>query len=117
MKKVFFCCQKYDILYNKIQELLKDIFNLNLSQGTIANTLKKLMYLLKRLKIFSKEELKKVEFLHADETGTKVNGKNHWIHSCSNERYTVLTSHPNRGKKAIEEAGILPNFKGGIFLQ
>ena len=56
--------------------------------------------------------MKKVEFLHADETGTKVNGKNHWIHSCSNERYTVLTSHPNRGKKAIEEAGILPNFKG-----
>ena len=98
--------------YNKIQELLKDIFNLNLSQGTIANTLKKAYVSLEKVENFFKEELKKVEFLHADETGTKVNGKNHWIHSCSNERYTVLTSHPNRGKKAIEEAGILPNFKG-----
>ena len=98
--------------YNKIQELLKDVFNLNLSQGTIANTLKKAYVSLEKVENFFKEELKKVEFLHADETGTKVNGKNHWIHSCSNERYTVLTSHPNRGKKAIEEAGILPNFKG-----
>lgn len=92
--------------------MLKDVFNLNLSQGTIANTLKKAYVSLEKIENFFKEELKKVEFLHADETGTKVNGKNHWIHSCSNERYTVLTSHPNRGKKAIEEAGILPNFKG-----
>lgn len=56
--------------------------------------------------------MKKASILHADETGTKVNGKNYWIHSCSNEKYSVLTSHPNRGKKVIEEAGILPKFNG-----
>jgi transposase len=98
--------------YNKIQELLKDIFNLNLSQGTIANTLKKAYVSLEKVENFFKEELKKASILHADETGTKINGKNHWIHSCSNEKYSVLTSHPNRGKKAIEEADILPNFNG-----
>ncbi|WP_373213772.1 IS66 family transposase [Fusobacterium mortiferum] len=98
--------------YNKIQELLKDIFNLDLSQGTIANTLKKAYVSLEKVENFFKEELKKASILHADETGTKVNGKNYWIHSCSNEKYSVLTSHPNRGKKVIEEAGILPKFNG-----
>lgn len=58
--------------YNKIQELLKDIFNLNLSQGTIVNTLKKAYVSLEKVENFFKEEL----------------------------------------KKAIEEAGILPNFNG-----
>lgn len=98
--------------YNKIQEFLKDIFGINLSQGTIANTLKKAFTSLEKVENFFKDELKKVTVLHADETGTKINGKNHWIHSCSNENYTVLTSHPNRGKKAIEEAGVLPKFSG-----
>ena len=50
----------------------------------------------------------KAKIAHADE----VNGSNHWIHSFSNENFTVLTSHKNRGKKAIVEAGILPNFHG-----
>lgn len=54
----------------------------------------------------------KAKIAHADDTGTKVNGSNHWIHSFFNENFTVLTSHKNRGKKAIVEAGILPNFHG-----
>lgn len=98
--------------YNKIQELLKDIFDLNLSQGTIANTLKKAFVSLEKVEEFFKSELRKAKIAHADETGTKVNGNTQWIHSFSNNKFTVLTSHKNRGKKAIEEAGILSHYKG-----
>ena len=53
----------------------------------------------------------KAKITHA-EIGTKVNCSNHWIHSFSNENFTVLTSHKNRGKKVIVKAGILLNFHG-----
>lgn len=98
--------------YQRLQELLDDVFNLKLSQGTIYNTLKKAHDSLESVENFFKEELSKAAIAHADETGTKVNGKLNWIHSISNDFFTVLTSHKNRGKKAIVEAGVIPNFKG-----
>ena len=98
--------------YKRLTELLNDVFNLKISEGTIYNTLKKAHTKLEKTENFFKEQLIKAKIAHADETGTKVNGSNRWIHSFSNESFTVLTSHKNRGKKAIVEAGILPNFHG-----
>ena len=98
--------------YKRLTELLNDVFNLKLSEGTIFNTLKKAHSALEKVENFFKNQLAKAEIAHADETGTKVNGFNRWIHSFSNDKFTVLTSHKNRGKKAIVEAGILPNFHG-----
>ena len=98
--------------YRRITELLIDVFNLKISEGTIANTLIKAHSALEKTENFFKEQLAKAKIAHADETGTKVNGINRWIHSFSNDKLTVLTSHKNRGKKAIVEAGILPNFHG-----
>jgi len=102
----------YALPYNKLEELLDDVFNLKISQGTIFNTLKKAHNSLEKVENFFKEKLIESSVAHADETGTKVNGNNRWIHSFSNEKFTVLTSHKNRGKKAILDAGILPNFHG-----
>lgn len=98
--------------YRRITELLIDVFNLKISEGTIANTLIKAHSALEKTDNFFKEQLAKAKIAHADETGTKVNGINRWIHSFSNDKFTVLTSHRSRGKKAIIEAGILPNFHG-----
>ena len=98
--------------YKRLTELLIDVFNLKISEGTIYNTLKTAHTKLEKVENFFKEQLAKSEVAHADETGTKVNGFRRWIHSFSNDKLTVLTSHKNRGKKAIVEAGILPNFHG-----
>jgi len=98
--------------YKRLQELLADVFNLKISQGTIYNSLKSGYDKLEKVEAFFKEELSKSAIAHADETGTKVNGVNRWIHSFSNDLFTVLTPSKNRGKKAIVEAGIMEKFKG-----
>lgn len=98
--------------YKRLQELLSDVFNLNLSQGTIYNSLKSGYQKLEKVEEFFKQKLSKSTVAHADETGTKVNGVNHWIHSFSNELFTVLTGHGNRGKKALVDAGIIEKFNG-----
>jgi len=39
---------------------------------------------------------------HADETGLRIEGRLQWLHNMSNNLYTYLFVHANRGKKAME---------------
>ena len=51
--------------------------------------------------------------VHFDETGIRVGGKLHWLHTASTSTHTHLFIHEKRGKDALEsEASILKNFKG-----
>ena len=47
-----------------------------------------------------------------DETGMRVEGKLRWVHTASTEDLTYLTVHDNRGKKALDAIGILPQRQG-----
>jgi hypothetical protein len=47
-----------------------------------------------------------------DETGFRVAGRLAWVHYARTGKYTLLTVHPNRGRKAMEAMGILPTFAG-----
>jgi hypothetical protein len=50
--------------------------------------------------------------LHNDETGINIKGKLRWLHSASNEKWTLFFPHDKRGTEAMEAMGILPHFKG-----
>ena len=46
--------------------------------------------------------------LHADETSIRINGKNHWLHSCSTDDLTLSFCNPKQSRNAIDDIGIIP---------
>jgi transposase len=47
-----------------------------------------------------------------DETGLRVAGRLAWVHCARTGKYTLITCHPKRGRKGIDDAGVLTRFRG-----
>lgn len=98
--------------YNRIQDQFSDQMDLPLSAGTIFNFNQEAYDLLERFESIAKEQLVQSKLIHADETGINVNKQLIWLHSASNEKWTYFYPHKKRGAEAIDDIGIIPQFKG-----
>lgn len=52
--------------------------------------------------------------LHADETGTRVRTTKHWVHTVCCGLLTLIAVHPKRGRKALEDIGVLGAYAGTL---
>jgi hypothetical protein len=59
-----------------------------------------------------REQLAATPVAHFDETGARVAGRRHWVHSASTGSLSLFTVHAKRGKVAMDAAGVLPGFGG-----
>ncbi len=57
-------------------------------------------------------QLARAEVAHFDESGARVAGRLHWVHSASDARLSWFVVHPKRGAEAMQDAGVLPGFGG-----
>lgn len=100
------------IPYNRIQDYFAEQMNLLISSGSIYNFNQEAYNLLETFDNIAKNKLIGSPLLHADETSTHVDKKTIWLHNASNNLWTYIYPHAKRGLKAMEEIGILSNFKG-----
>lgn len=100
------------IPYERTCELLADLFGCPMSEGTLATILSKSHELAAAPAEEIKKNVDQSPVVHFDETGSRVEGKLWWMHSASTTGATHYGIHRNRGCEAMDEIGILPDFKG-----
>jgi len=99
------------IPFKRMEEFIKDVFNIPISEGGIHYLLNKLVnkarpaYELIREKLASDGRFA----VGADETGIKVCGDKHWAWTWQNNEATFISITDNRSGKSITE-----NFKDGF---
>ncbi|HUX58172.1 MAG TPA: transposase, partial [Bacteroidales bacterium] len=89
--------------FKRLQEMMNDVFSVQISEGGLH-------WMMNRLasKGADAYEMIRQRVLHSqvigtDETGVKINGKNHWFWTWQNNRATFIAPSTNRGTTTIIE--------------
>jgi transposase len=103
----------YQLLpFARCTQVLADVFGATFCKATLSSALSACATRLTPVTDTIQKALIASEVLHCDETGMRVAGKLHWVHSAGTPTLTYYTCHPNRGKKGSDAAGVLPSFTG-----
>jgi transposase len=91
---------------------LDDLFGLALVPSTVAGMVRRVARPLGPVLERVRAALQAVPLAFFDETGMRVAGACHWLHSASTGRFSLLTVHRRRGRAGIDAAGVLSGFTG-----
>lgn len=97
---------------DRTREVLSEVFGCEISEGTLYNARAQCFEQLAPVEQHIKERIEAAAVIHCDETGLRVNRKLWWLHVASTSELTYYFVHPKRGREAINEMDVLPNFKG-----
>ncbi|MGA2015292.1 MAG: IS66 family transposase [Solirubrobacteraceae bacterium] len=98
--------------YERAAEILSDWVKAPISVGTLQAFITQGAGGLDGFLEEIRGQLADAQVAHFDETGGRVDGKLHWIHSASTDLLTLLSVHRKRGVEAMDAAGVLPDFTG-----
>lgn len=104
--------QQQLIPYERTQDYFADQCSIPLSTGSLVNFNKEAFDLLEYFEQIAMKRLTAADVLHADETGINIGGIRRWLHSNSNDLWTLFFPHEKRGTDAMKDMGVLENFRG-----
>ena len=99
---------------NRVVELINEMSTnvINISEGSIYNWLSEFDRKVAPVINNIKAKVLNSPVMNVDETGSRCEEKNMFFRNYSNDKYVLYTLNPTKGKKAIEEDGILPVYIG-----
>ena len=103
----------YQLLpYGRLSELFSELFQVPLSEGTLANIVKRGS---QKASIAIKpvhDALLESPVAHADETSCTLHGQRHWLHCFSTGQLTAYHLDAKRGVEAMERMDLIPRYQG-----
>lgn len=97
---------------NRITEMVHAMTEHTISEATILRANEELHSKLAHEEQKIKASLLNSPVLHSDETGLQVQGKLHWLHTACTPAFTFYSIHAKRGREAMDDAGLLPQYNG-----
>ena len=97
---------------NRTHEILQGVFGIPIATGTVSNIVKRTAKAVTPACEKIKRDITDAQLAHFDETGTRMEGKTAWVHNASNSEYTCLDISRKRGKKGMDQCGVLPDYHG-----
>ena len=94
--------------YGRAAQLIDDLYALEVSPATLLAWVGEASDLLQPSVGQIAQALIQAPVAHADESGLRVAGKLHWLHTVVTDTHTWYGVHARRGMDAIEDHGILP---------
>jgi transposase len=93
-------------------QAMADLFGVHLAEGVVTGAVATCAKTVATVNALIADRVADAEVAHFDETGFRVAGACHWLHSASCADAVLLTVHRKRGREAIADAGVLPRFTG-----
>jgi transposase len=109
---VAYLCVHQHLPVDRAAQLLADVLGAPLATGTLAAVVAEGAAGLAGFVEVVRDRLAAAPVAHFDETGARVAGRLHWVHSASTAGLSLFTVHAKRGKVAMDAAGVLPAFAG-----
>jgi transposase len=115
LKAVAVYFHQYQLIpYARVEEMLKALYGASLCEGSLSNFNHQAHEGLEDTEAQIKAALRQQDVLHADESGIRVEGRLHWVHTAGSARLTHYQHHEKRGRDAMEAIGILPDYRGTL---
>ncbi|MGG6242908.1 IS66 family transposase, partial [Nodosilinea sp. AN01ver1] len=91
------------VSYQRLSQLMRDLYGVTLSEGAIANLLQRVQTQLAAPVARIVERLRNARLVCSDETSARLNGRNQWEWVFQNEQVCLHVIRPSRGKAVIDE--------------
>lgn len=98
----------------RIQDILAPMLGMSISPATMLKFVETLAKKITHTVEAILDQLYWEGHVHCDETGSKVNGEMHWLHSICTETYTFLSIQKKRGREGMDEIGFLLTYTGTV---
>ena len=89
--------------YKRITMLLKDLFNIPMSEGTVDNLLATAAHKAMPAYEIIQQRIQQEAVVGADETGASIGGKKGWFHTWQSKKLTFIVASMNRGYQTITQ--------------
>jgi transposase len=109
---VCYLCVHQHLPVDRAAQLLADVLAASVATGTLAAVVAEGATRLGGFVEAVRGQLAAAPVAHFDETGARVAGKLHWVHSASTASLSLFTVHAKRGRQAMDAAEVLPGFAG-----
>ncbi len=104
--------QNHAVSVQRTAALMKDFFELTVSQATVLKAVQVGAELLQPTVQDIGQAIAGAAVAHADESGLRVQKKLHWLHVLATDTLTWIACHPKRGGEAFASLELLLQFKG-----